>query len=257
MDLSPQQSVIVPTTHAMHPYARCVWGIQDVLCLFFQVYVGNLVPGLVSEASLRQLFNSALSAAFPDSSRPGMEPVISVSMHSDGRYAFVELRTPEMATAALQLSGQVQLFGQSISVGRPSGYVDPSKAAAAAQAAAAALAAFNAGDTSAAAALGNVGPVPSPTATQQIGMTNMGVLTGSALAATPATSYLCLEGTVSADTLTSDEDYVAVSGWCIELLKSALCEHCVKGMRFVQIQCFFPGFNSHADICFHLLLLAI
>lgn len=37
---------------------------------------------------------------------------------------------------------QVQLLGQPISVGRPSGYVDPSTAQSAAAAAAAALAAF-------------------------------------------------------------------------------------------------------------------
>ena len=36
-----------------------------------------------------------------------LDPVVNVSMHSEGRYAFVELRTPEMASAALQLSGQV------------------------------------------------------------------------------------------------------------------------------------------------------
>ena len=41
---------------------------------------------------------------------------------------------------------QVQLLGQTISVGRPSGYVDPSKAASAATAAAAALDAFQKGD---------------------------------------------------------------------------------------------------------------
>eukprot|EP00803_Ostreobium_quekettii_P000471 evm.model.scf_2176EXC.2 EVM.evm.TU.scf_2176EXC.2 scf_2176EXC:19396-21727(-) len=158
-----------------------------------------------------------------------MEPVISVSMHSDGRYAFVELRTPEMATSALQLSGQVQLFGQSISVGRPSGYVDPSKAAAAAQAAAAALAAFSAGDTSAAAALGNVVPVQSPTAAASpAGVSPMGVLTGSALAATPATSYLCLEGTVSGETLTVDEDYMKA----IKNLK----DECVKYGQVVQLK---------------------
>ena len=47
---------------------------------------------------------------------------------------------------ALRLPVQVQLLGQSISVGRPSGYVDPSRAQEAAQAAAAALQAFQAGD---------------------------------------------------------------------------------------------------------------
>lgn len=57
----------------------------------------------------------------------------------------MEFRTPEMASAALALNAQVQLLGQTISVGRPSGYVDPHKAAAAAQAAALALAAFQVG----------------------------------------------------------------------------------------------------------------
>jgi hypothetical protein len=107
-----------------------------------QVYVGNLVGGLVTEEALRQIFNSTMAAAFPAQMTPGLEAVVNVSMHSEGRYAFVELRSPEMATAALQLSGQVQLLGQAISVGRPSGYVDPTSAQAAAAQAAAALAAF-------------------------------------------------------------------------------------------------------------------
>lgn len=36
----------------------------------------------------------------------GTEPVMNVSVHTEGRYAFVELRTSEMATASLQLNGQ-------------------------------------------------------------------------------------------------------------------------------------------------------
>eukprot|EP00891_Asterochloris_glomerata_P008902 jgi/Astpho2/8902/fgenesh1_pm.00132_%23_3_t len=84
-----------------------------------EVYVGNLVAGQVTEEALRQLFNSTMMAAFPNAMTPGVDPVVNVSMHSEGRYAFVELRTPEMATAALQLSNQVQLLGQAISVGPP------------------------------------------------------------------------------------------------------------------------------------------
>ncbi|EFJ49883.1 hypothetical protein VOLCADRAFT_89331 [Volvox carteri f. nagariensis] len=105
-----------------------------------ELYIGNLVPGAVTDVALRQLFNTTLVAAFPVTG--SAEPVVNVNLHSDGRYAFVEFRTPEMATAALALNAQVQLLGQTISVGRPSGYVDPQKAAAAAQAAAQALAAF-------------------------------------------------------------------------------------------------------------------
>lgn len=115
-----------------------------LMCLDFglQIYVGNLVQGLVTEESLRQLFNSTMKAAFPDGARTPGEPCTSVSMHSEGRYAFVELKSSEMASAALQLSGQVQLLGQNISVGRPSGYVDPSAAQMAAAQAATALQAF-------------------------------------------------------------------------------------------------------------------
>lgn len=33
--------------------------------------------------------------------------MVTVSVHTEGKYAFVELRTAEMATASLQLNGQV------------------------------------------------------------------------------------------------------------------------------------------------------
>ncbi len=48
------------------------------------------------------------------------------------RYAFIELRTPEMATAALQLSNQVTLHGRAMTVERPQDYADPAKQAQAA-----------------------------------------------------------------------------------------------------------------------------
>lgn len=71
------------------------------------MYIGNLAGGVVTEDALRQLFNSTMAAAFPTQMVAGLDAVVNVSMHSEGRYAFVELRSPEMATAALQLSGQV------------------------------------------------------------------------------------------------------------------------------------------------------
>ena len=43
-----------------------------------QIYVGNLVQGLVNEEALRQLFNTTMRAAFPEqqvaSSRPAFPP---------------------------------------------------------------------------------------------------------------------------------------------------------------------------------------
>lgn len=96
------------------------------------------MQGKVTDQALRQLFDSALSTAFPDIAQ-GHAPCLNVAMHSEGRYAFVELATPAMATAALQLSGQLDFLGSQITVGRPSGYIDPAKAAAAAAAATKAL----------------------------------------------------------------------------------------------------------------------
>ena len=72
--------------------------------------MGNLVAGLVTEDALRQLFNTTMAAAFPAQAVPGLDAVVSVSMHSEGRYAFVELRTPDMASAALQLSNQASVW---------------------------------------------------------------------------------------------------------------------------------------------------
>eukprot|EP00198_Chlamydomonas_reinhardtii_P010030 XP_001699367.1 predicted protein [Chlamydomonas reinhardtii] len=80
-----------------------------------ELYIGNLVPGAVTDVALRQLFNATLLAAFPPTQPGEADPVANVNLHSEGRYAFVEFRSPEMATAALALNNQVQLLGQTIS----------------------------------------------------------------------------------------------------------------------------------------------
>lgn len=48
-----------------------------------------------------------------------------------GRFAFVEFRMPEYATAALQLNGQIALMGNTLKIARPSSYVEPSQVCAA------------------------------------------------------------------------------------------------------------------------------
>jgi hypothetical protein len=51
-----------------------------------------------------------------------------VTLHKEGgKWAFVEFRKPEYATAALQLNGQVTLMGSTITIARPAAYVDPNK----------------------------------------------------------------------------------------------------------------------------------
>jgi hypothetical protein len=44
-----------------------------------------------------------------------------------GRFAFVEFRLPEYATAALQLNGQIALMGNTLKIARPSSYVEPTQ----------------------------------------------------------------------------------------------------------------------------------
>jgi len=108
-----------------------------------EVYVGNLIPGVVTDPMLRQLFNATLQAAFPEQCGDGsIEPVIHIKMNTEGKYCFIELLSSEMATSCLELSGQVMLAGSMLSIGRPAGYVDPVRAQAASEAAAEALARF-------------------------------------------------------------------------------------------------------------------
>ena len=92
-----------------------------------EIYVGNLCAGQVKPEHLETLFNTSLSTAFAEEAARGQVPVQHINMHSEGKYAFVELTSPAMATASLHLNG-VELMGQPLSIGRPSGWVDPDRA---------------------------------------------------------------------------------------------------------------------------------
>jgi len=92
-----------------------------------EVYVGNLNVGVVNGETVQSLFNAALSSAFPsETTQVGKEGVVSVQMAADGKYAFVEMLTEDMATEALQLNG-MDLLGRNLNVARPAGYVDPKR----------------------------------------------------------------------------------------------------------------------------------
>lgn len=69
------------------------------------------------------MFDSAIGAAYPEAAATAT-PVVNINMHSEGKYAFVELATEEFAAAAMQLD-KLDLCGRSLNVARPSGYVDP------------------------------------------------------------------------------------------------------------------------------------
>lgn len=87
-----------------------------------EVYVGNLTQGLVTEGLIKELFNKALAALVPNPIQT--PPVINANMSGEGKFAFVEMRTEDLATAAMHLD-KFELFGRNINVGRPRGYVQP------------------------------------------------------------------------------------------------------------------------------------
>ena len=154
-----------------------------------EIYVGNLTPGVVTDVMLRQLFNSTLRAAFPERCSEGTtsEPVVHINMNPEGKYCFMELLSAEMASACLQLSGQIPLAGAFLSVGRPAGYVDPEKALYAAHVAAEALARFHAENQAARVAAG----VASPDDAQN-------------------TPFLCVSGMLTAEVLGNNVEFAEV-----------------------------------------------
>lgn len=87
-----------------------------------EIFVGNLNRGLVSAEMLRELFNAVLANMVPD---PMVNPpVITARLDASGKYGFVELRSPELASAATQLH-KMELCGKPMTVERAKGYQDP------------------------------------------------------------------------------------------------------------------------------------
>lgn len=135
-----------------------------------EIYVGNLLVGVVTADTLKQLFDSSLSIAFPNKENPLVKPVVHVQMASDMKYAFIQLQTEEMASAAIQLNG-MELCGRHMTIARPSGWVDPSLAAVVAAKAAKLLLLEKEGGVSAAvvpaAVPSMVAPAPTPAVPQR------------------------------------------------------------------------------------------
>ena len=150
-----------------------------------QVYVGNLVPGKITKQNLEFFFNQTMATVFPKYARDGMQAVLNVNMHSEGKYAFVELRDPELATAALELNG-VQLLTVQLNLGRPASYVAPEQAA--------------------------------------LHLSKMEEAMNAGTGAkedSSMSSYLCLENLVSASVLSDDREYAEV----IEDIQSECSKH--------------------------------
>jgi len=82
-----------------------------------KLYVGNLQIGIgLKEQHIAEFFNTAMQAA--GLANGVVPPVQSVWMSSEGKFAFVEFRTPQDATNAMLLDGAL-FHGRPLRIGRP------------------------------------------------------------------------------------------------------------------------------------------
>jgi splicing factor U2AF subunit len=86
-----------------------------------RLYAGNLPPD-VTEDELKRFFNKAMIDGNPHGD-PG-ESIVSVYLNLPKKFGFVEFRTPEEATAAMNLDG-ITFRGQMLTIRRPSDYTPP------------------------------------------------------------------------------------------------------------------------------------
>lgn len=83
-----------------------------------EIYVGNLPSG-ISVPQLAEFMNAALKHVGIASD---LQSVVTAWVSPDGHYGFVELRSVEMATSALQQLNGIQVGMNTLKVGRPKGY---------------------------------------------------------------------------------------------------------------------------------------
>eukprot|EP00471_Norrisiella_sphaerica_P013280 CAMPEP_0184504570 /NCGR_PEP_ID=MMETSP0113_2-20130426/52536_1 /TAXON_ID=91329 /ORGANISM="Norrisiella sphaerica, Strain BC52" /LENGTH=518 /DNA_ID=CAMNT_0026894223 /DNA_START=208 /DNA_END=1764 /DNA_ORIENTATION=+ len=85
-----------------------------------ELYVGNLQRGISGEL-VQGFFNN--HQLLREYHHQGL-PCVRVQLDGGGTFAFCEFRSPEIATKALGVAGEI-LLGRPIKTGRPRGYVDP------------------------------------------------------------------------------------------------------------------------------------
>jgi hypothetical protein len=86
--------------------------------LMREIYIGNMPPG-TTVPQLTDFINSTMTQMKLAIPSPFGGPVVSVWISTDSHYAFVELRTVEEASAALNHLGVVPFGGYHLRVGRP------------------------------------------------------------------------------------------------------------------------------------------
>lgn len=94
-----------------------MYGVQDKINR--ELFVGNTPPG-TSDALLVQFLTGAMRRT--GLCRPDESPIATV--RTNVKFAFVELATPDLASAALNLNG-IPFMGAQLKVSRPSKYAGP------------------------------------------------------------------------------------------------------------------------------------
>lgn len=90
-----------------------------------KLYVGNLPLDLnVTEQTMKDFFDTAMTAAFPELKDTPGKPVEQVWMSGEKKFCFVTFRNEDEAMKGMQLDN-IQLMGRPLRIGRPSDYVPP------------------------------------------------------------------------------------------------------------------------------------
>jgi RNA recognition motif-containing protein len=90
-----------------------------------KLYVGNLPLDLnVTEQTMKDFFDTAMTAAFPEMAETPGKPVEQVWMSGEKKFCFVTFRNEDEAMKGMQLDN-IQLMGRPLRIGRPSDYVPP------------------------------------------------------------------------------------------------------------------------------------
>ena len=88
-----------------------------------ELYVGNLMTGMVTAEALQQIFTQMFDV-IPNFDKTKGPVVVNVDLNACGKYGFVEFRDETCAATAVKFAG-INLYGRSLKIGRPSGYVQP------------------------------------------------------------------------------------------------------------------------------------
>lgn len=85
-----------------------------------ELYVGNLVAGVVTAQNIRDIFGPSSMQMMEYNASLG-DAVVGVNMAPAGNFCFIEMQTEELATAAVQVFNKIELCGKQLHVGRPTG----------------------------------------------------------------------------------------------------------------------------------------